>query len=203
MKKASKIKPRLLLLFPMLLGGCFTTTSRFDNETDEDAIKRIKWWGVDIPEDTKLLSRYYSPWNGWDGGYDNIYHTFEIDSEFTFNEGDTTTNFKIFENAWTTIKELKLFKTKDSDWPEFDKDMKCSLVMQLEKETYSDESNEKSYSFSQAYLDEDVYYSRLEKLSEYDESRYIGKAYIIYQPHSKKIYSYFVQDTSLSYKLKN
>ena len=201
--KVSRIIYKTLILFPILLGGCFRTTNRFDNETDEDAIKRIKWWGVDIPEDTEVLARYYSPNKEWDGGWNAIYHTFEIKSDFKFKEGSTTTNYEIFETKWSTAKNDKLFRLKDEDWPEFDKDMECSLIMQLEKATYGDKITDTTYEFSQVYLDKDENHGRLEKISKYDNLSYIGKAYIIYQPHSKKIYSFFIEDTSLSYKLKD
>ena len=86
----------------VLLTSCaFYTLKKYDHEydheTDETAIQRVGDWGFDLPNDTTVVNRYISKWQGWDGWFDSFYYVFKISDSYSL------VNTKVIDNGYVIL----------------------------------------------------------------------------------------------------
>lgn len=167
----------------------------YDLETDESAMERIRDWGIDLPENSSVITRKLSRNPGWDGGFDGLYYVFKIEENFYFESNIDTTDYESFSTKLNDLYEPNHWLESETIKPNFDEDMSCCIAVRLKKTNnfINDDSSEISVAeYTHRYLTEDEYFIRRQPVGEWI---FVAKGYFILQTPQPNLTYLFVNLT--------
>lgn len=165
----------------------------YDHETDETAIQRVSDWGFDLPNDTTVVNRYISKWQGWDGGFDGFYYVFKVNDNYSLDEVKVIDNEPL-KTRWEQLKDSDCLEP-EINRPNFESDMSCYIVIRwTNKFVYG--TNREGKEYKNEFVESDQNYLRQEHIGDWG---YAGKGYFILQsrgPDETYLYSSLTIDTA-------